>query len=246
MPVSWIAAEWPAPAGVVAGTTRRHSGRSEGEFASLNLGAHVGDDPEAVRENRRRFREHCALPSEPLWIDQVHGATVVVDPRAASYPEADAIVSRKREAVCAVLTADCLPVVLTAGDGSEVAAIHAGWRGLLLGVLEATVDTMHAEPADILAWFGPAISQPAFEVGGEVRESFLRDDPHAARFFEANDNARWQADLAGLARRRLAGAGVTRVFGGDFCTYADPGSFFSYRRVGQCGRMATFIFRANA
>lgn len=246
MPVSWLAADWPAPDGVCAGTTRRQAGASEHPFASLNLATHVGDDPQAVATNRLRFRQQCALPSEPVWIRQVHGTSVAVDPAPLAVPQADAIVGRKPGMVCAVLTADCLPVVFCAADGSEIAAAHAGWRGLLEGVLEATVTAMNAPPGEILAWLGPAISQPAFEVGNEVREQFVARNPAAERYFLANDNARWQADLCGLARQRLAGAGVSRVYGGDYCTYADAASFFSYRRDGECGRMATFVFRNDA
>jgi YfiH family protein len=243
---NWIEANWPAPVGVQAGTTLRHPGHSGKCYASLNLGAHVGDAPDAVADNRQRFRQLCALPSEPLWIHQVHGATIVVDPPADSYPEADAVVSRQAGSVCAVLTADCLPALFVSADGREVAAAHAGWRGLLQGVLEATVDAMTSPAGDVLAWLGPAISQPAFEVGGEVREQFVALDPTATRHFAANNEGRWQADLYGLARQQLARAGVVQVYGGSYCTCRDANSFFSFRRDGQCGRMASFVFRDTA
>lgn len=243
-PVDWIAPEWPAPPGIVAGCSVRHGGISQGNYASLNLGAHVADDDAAVLENRRRFRLKCGLPAEPRWLSQVHGTTVAVDPPVDSLTTADAAYTRETAVVCAVLTADCLPVLFVSADGSELAVAHAGWRGLNAGVLEATVDEFSSLPANLLAWLGPAISQAAFEVGGEVRDAFLKDDAAATKCFVANQRGRWQADLYALARQRLARAGITQVFGGDFCTYADSGRFFSYRRDGECGRMASFIFRA--
>jgi YfiH family protein len=241
MSVAWRRAEWPAAPGIVAGCTLRTGGVSRGVYRSLNLGAHVGDDPQAVAENRRRFLADTGLPAEPAWLDQVHGSAVAVDP--APGVEADACYTTRTGAVCAVLVADCLPVLLTAADGSELAAAHAGWRGLAAGVLENTIAGFRSDPGAILAWLGPAISQAAFEVGDDVRDAFLVRDARAAGCFLANDRGRWQADLYGLARRRLSAAGVTKVFGGDSCTCADTERFFSYRRDGQCGRMAAFICR---
>jgi YfiH family protein len=243
MSVSWIPADWPAPHTVVAGTTLRSGGASQGEFRSLNLAAHVGDDPVSVQDNRRRFQLECGLPSEPRWLGQVHGTDVVLLSSEPLQAEADAAITRDDDVVCAVLTADCLPVVFASDDATEVAAAHAGWRGLSAGILEEAVTAMHTEPERILAWFGPAISQPAFEVGPEVREQFLNHDGAASDFFSQNERGRWQADLYGLARIRLENCGVTRVFGGGLCTHAGEDRFFSYRRDGACGRMATFIFR---
>lgn len=240
----WLAADWPAPRGVVAGCTYRTGGISSGLFESLNLGAHVGDDAALVRENRQRFLRRCDLPREPVWLNQVHGAAVAVDPVALSMPKADAILTRQPNTVCAVLTADCLPVVIAAEDGSEVAAAHAGWRGLCRGVLEATVCEFEQPPSALLAWLGPAISQSAFEVGDEVRAAFVRHDEGAGASFRHNSRGRWQADLYALARLRLAAAGVERMYGGEYCTYSESGRFFSYRRDGQCGRMASFVFRS--
>lgn len=243
MTMEWLAADWPAPPNVVAGTTLRGGGVSAGRWASLNLATHVGDDPQAVRENRRRFAEACALPSDPPWLEQVHG-TRVATPGTASEGPADAMVADRAAAVCVVLTADCLPVALTTDDGGEIGIAHAGWRGLAAGVVEATVAAFAAPPSRMMAWLGPAISQAAFEVGDEVRAAFLRDDPGAALCFRANERGRWQADLHGLARRRLERAGIARIHGGSRCTYGEPDAFFSYRRDGECGRMATFIYRA--
>lgn len=239
----WIRAEWPAADGVVAGTTLRTGGVSIGSFATLNLGAYTDDDETAVEENRRRFSALCELPSEPRWLRQVHGNKVIVEPPAGEVPQADASITRRPGVVCAVLTADCLPVILTSADGAELAIAHAGWRGLAGGVLEETVRAMSTDPAEVLAWLGPAISQAAFEVGVEVREQFLAHDPAAADCFVANERKRWQADLYGLARMRLRGAGVEQISGGEFCTVSEPERFFSYRRDGACGRMATFVFR---
>lgn len=241
----WIPANWPAPDDVVAGTTLRSGGVSSGVFDSLNLGAHVDDDARAVRENRTRFSSFCDLPSEPRWLKQVHGNNVALEPAPGELPEADAAITRKSAVVCAVLTADCLPVIFTSSDGAELAVTHAGWRGLVAGVLEATVSAIATKPRKLLAWLGPAISQSAFEVGGDVREAFLADDPAAADCFTANACGRWQADLYQLARMRLRKAGVENVSGGDYCTFGEPGRFFSHRRDGACGRMASFVFRTQ-
>ncbi len=243
----WLKADWPAPAGVVAGTSLRSGGVSVGRYSSLNLGAYVGDASDSVAENRRRFLEACDLPQEPVWLSQVHGTGVIIDPpENADSPRADAVLGRNAATVCAVLTADCLPVLFASQDDREVAAAHAGWRGLLSGVLEATLAVMISPPDRILAWLGPAISQASFEVGPEVREQFCDRDAAAAMHFAENSRGRWQADLYGLARQRLRLAGLQQVYGGGYCTYADPHRFFSYRRDGECGRMCSFVFRSPA
>lgn len=239
---SWIPADWPAPDGIVAGTTLRYGGVSSGRFGSMNLGAY-DDDADAVCENRSRFRSLCDLPAEPCWLRQVHGDNVVIDPAPGEALEADAAITRNSGVVCVVTTADCLPVIFASADGTELAVAHAGWRGLARGVLEATVRAMSMDPPDLLAWLGPAISQSAFEVGGEVREEFLAHDPAAADCFAENERGRWQADLYGLARMRLGRVGVEQVSGGEYCTFSEPGRFFSFRRDGACGRMASFVFR---
>jgi YfiH family protein len=236
----WIEADWPAPAGIVAGSTTRIGGVSGGSYSSLNLGMHVGDEPAAVDENRRRFVEMCGLGEEPDWLTQVHGTDVhMADEGKAG--EADAAIGRS--GTVAVLTADCLPVLLCATSGEEFAAIHGGWRGLAAGIIDATISRMCSSPGELIVWLGPAISQRAFEVGAEVREAFLERDIGAGSCFEANDRGRLQADLYGLARRQLEAAGVSAVYGGGWCTYDDVEGFFSYRRDGQCGRMATFVGR---
>ena len=239
---SWIHADWPASDNIVAGSTTRTGGISEGDYESLNLGAHVGDDAKSVAENRRRFLEMCGLPSEPAWLNQVHGTTVYV-PGDNTVPEADAAIGRRAGDTVAVLTADCLPILLCSADGNEIAALHCGWRGLAAGIVAATVMRLQTAPAKLIAWLGPAISQPAFEVGSEVRAVFVALDARAETCFEANERGRWQADLYALGRQHLQAAGVDAIYGGGSCTFAESERFFSYRRGGQCGRMATFIHR---
>jgi YfiH family protein len=242
---------------VRAAFTLRSGGVSAPPFDSLNLGAHVGDEAEAVAENRRRLRTQLRLPQEPAWIEQVHGIGVLdldegtqvaaagVNRRTAGMAVADAALTHRAGRVCAVQVADCLPVLLTDRDGSAVAAAHAGWRGLAAGVLEATVKKLAIQPDRLIAWLGPGIGPRHFEVGEEVRRAFLAHDAAVAGAFVANTRGRWQCDLADLARRRLATLGVAAVFGGNACTYADARSFFSYRRDGRCGRMAALIWRED-
>jgi YfiH family protein len=242
--VQILTPEWPAPPQVHAAFTLRSGGVSAAPFDSLNVGTHVGDEAAAVAENRRCLRTQLRLPEEPAWMEQVHGIEVLdLDvPRSAAGVAADAAITRRAGPVCAVQVADCLPVLLAARDGSAVAAAHAGWRGLAAGVLEATVRRLAVEPGGLIAWLGPAIGQAHFEVGEEVRRAFLAHDAGAASAFAANSRGRWQGDLAGLARRRLAALGVAD-FGGYWCTYSDASRFFSYRRDGRCGRMAALIWR---
>lgn len=242
----WIVPDWPAPARVKAAATLRIGGVSEGSFASLNLGAHVGDDTSAVAENRRLLRAALGLPSEPTWLNQVHGTAVTVAAGpSASPPTADASVAFSGDAVCAVLTADCLPVLFCDRAGTRVAAAHAGWRGLVGGVLAETINALRVPPSELLAWLGPAIEQEAFEVGPEVREQFMARDPNNAAAFQSNARGRWQADLYQLARNELARLGVTSVHGGGFKCFADSERFFSYRRDPRTGRMATLVWLAG-
>ena len=254
----WLRPDWPAPAHVHAGMTTRAGGVSRPPWDTMNPAAHVGDDPAAVAENRRILR--AALPAEPLWLNQVHGVAVAGCgevagcPGEAAGPEApcaDASIARQAGQVCAVLTADCLPVLFCDRAGSVVAAAHAGWRGLVSGVLEATVARMAVPPGEIMAWLGAAIGPEAFEVGDEVREAFISRHPLAAVAFRPAlpgtlDGAprKWLADLYALARIHLAAVGVAEVYGGGLCTHADARRFFSYRRDGVTGRMASLIWLA--
>jgi len=239
MPPDWITPDWPAPANVHAFMTTRAGGVSQAPFASFNPASHVDDDPAAVAENRRRLRQW--LPAEPLWLNQVHGREVACAV-ASSPPIADAGVAFHPGEVRAVLTADCLPVLFCDEAGTVVAAAHAGWRGLRNGVLEATVAAMRVPPERLLAWLGAAIGPAAFEIGPEVREAFVSRNSAAESAFTLTPNGKYLADLYALARLRLAGAGVTQVWGGDLCTYSDP-RFFSYRREPRTGRMASVIWR---
>jgi YfiH family protein len=225
--------------------TTRNGGVSATPFADFNLAAHVGDDPVCVAENRRRLRVAHELPAEPLWMEQVHGREVAIhDGRhaAQAVPCADAAVAFEPGRVCVVLTADCLPVVFVDGRGTRVGVAHAGWRGLGGGVLEATIAALAVAPATLHAWLGPAIGPQAFEVGDEVRTLFLEQDAGAADAFQPNARGRWLADIHALARRRLEGLGVASVHGGGLCTYGDAQRFFSYRRDGRTGRMATLAW----
>jgi polyphenol oxidase len=242
--VDLIVPDWPAPGGVRAAFTLRSAGVSAAPYDSLNLGAHVGDDPAAVAENRRRLRESLRLPCEPAWLRQVHGVRVLDLESDGAGEAADGAIARSGRHVCAVQVADCLPVLFTSRAGGIVAAAHAGWRGLAAGVLESTVAGMDIDPTELLAWLGPAIGPADFEVGEEVRGAFLAHDGAAACAFRSNARGRWQCDLCGLARQRLEAAGVTAIHGGGWSTVADPARFFSYRRDGECGRMAALIWLA--
>ncbi len=242
--MQFIEPDWPAPGNVHALATTRTGGVSLPPYDSFNLGDHVGDDPSAVARNRALL--HAFLPSEPRWLKQVHGTAVAAADKLESPVEADASVAFESGAVCAVLTADCLPVLFCDRQGTRVAAAHAGWRGLAAGVLEASVAAMQCDPADILAWLGPAIGPQAFEVGEEVREAFVRDLPGTVTAFVPGQPGKWLADIYELARLRLARAGVSRVFGGGYCTYTDAERFYSYRRDKTTGRMAALIWLGGA
>jgi YfiH family protein len=232
---------WPAPPGVHALQTTRSGGFSPSPYDSLNLGDHVADDPVTVERNRSQL--NAWLPSEPVWLEQVHGTHVVLAESTGCRPAADACISRRKNSVCVVMTADCLPVLLCDEAGSVVGVAHAGWRGLVSGVIEATVGAMQVPGESLMAWLGPAIGPRAFEVGGEVREAFLRHEPAAAAAF-APTSGKYLADLTLLARQRLSALGIQRIYGGDCCTYTDRERFFSYRRDGKTGRMGSFIWLA--
>jgi YfiH family protein len=240
-----IEPEWPAPRGVRAAFTLRTGGVSVDPYDTFNCASHVGDDERAVTENRRRLCERLALPQAPAWLEQVHGTEIaVLGARSEPLAPADAAVTRMAGRVCAVQVADCLAVLLTSRDGAAVGAAHAGWRGLAAGVLEAAVRSLGAAPGEVLAWLSPAIGPAHFEVGAEVRAAFLQNGPAAAAAFTPNARGRWQCDLPALAHQRLAALGVRQIYGGSWCTYADPAKFFSYRRDGRCGRMVALIWRS--
>lgn len=237
-----IVPEWPLPESVAACSSTRVGGVSEGAWDSLNLGAHCGDNLEHVEENRKRMFAAGKLPSKPVWLEQVHGTAVLhLTGKPYASKRADASYSNTPGTVCAVMTADCLPVLFCNKAGTEVAAAHAGWRGLCDGVLEETVACFKDSPENILAWFGPAIGPQAFEVGPEVRDAFMAKDANAVSAFRPAGE-KYYADIYQLARQRLGNIGVTAVFGGDRCTFSEKDDFFSYRRDRTTGRMASFIW----
>ncbi|MFT3850082.1 MAG: peptidoglycan editing factor PgeF [Propionivibrio sp.] len=242
---SFITPDWPAPPNVRSLITTRQGGVSQGVYSSLNLGDHVNDDPAAVARNRALVS--ARIDVRALWLRQVHG-TRAVDAAAClnsapeGVPEADAAWTRRAGVACVVMTADCLPVLLCDRAGTVVAAAHAGWRGLLDGVLEATVDAMGVVGEELIAYLGPAIGPQAFEVGDEVRSAFVGASKNAAAAFQPGHRGKWLADIYRLARLRLLATGVEQIHGGDFCTVTDAVRFFSYRRDGQTGRMASMIW----
>jgi YfiH family protein len=251
-PVAWLRPDWNVPPHVRAiSTLRAGGGVSTGAYATLNLAQHVGDDPAHVHANRAWLREAARLPAEPLWLEQVHGIDVVSNAASRAVdalpPRADAAVAFEPGRVCVVMTADCLPVVFADRAGTRIGVAHAGWRGLVGGVLEATVAALRAPPAELVAWLGPAIGPDSFEVGPEVRDAFIARDANNADGFTRNAAGRYQADLYALARQALARAGVPAVTGGGRCTQRESGQFFSFRRDGgRTGRMATLAWLTAA
>lgn len=265
--INFITPSWPAPANIKAIQTTRVGGLSQAPYLSLNLGAHVGDDPVTVAKNRQLLNPY--LPSEPVWVNQTHGVAVIDASTSSCLQNADASFTTKRNVVCVTMTADCLPVLLCDAAGSVVAAVHAGWRGLCDGVIEATIDKMSVKPGEILAWLGPAIGPNAFEVGSDVREQFIQVDAQAELAFkpitnlQPNSNSdakpdtksdselndKWLCNMYLIAQQRLNKAGVTQVYGGgvneNFCTYSDEARFFSFRRDNVTGRMASLIWLAD-
>ena len=240
--LQYITPNWSAPPNVRALTTTRTGGASGGRYESFNLGDHVGDDPNAVQHNRALLREALNLPAEPLWLKQVHGTNVVDAASAPAGVTADGAWTDTPGVVLAVLTADCLPVFLCDRAGTRIALLHAGWRGLAAGVIEAGVARLGGADADLLAWLGPAIGPDFYEVGEEVRAAFVGRDAAAAAAFRPNGPGRWCADMYELASQRLRALGVREVHGGQYCTLRERGRFFSYRRDGQCGRMASLLW----
>ncbi len=261
--LTFIYPDWPAPKNVRALQTTRTGGLSAAPYNSLNIGGHVGDDAVIVLRNRMLLAPHLPSPTrgqcEPVWLTQTHGVKVIDAGLAPCDPEGDACIAKQAGAVCVVMTADCLPILLCDDQGCVVGAAHAGWRGLCAGVIEATVQSMNVSAANVMAWLGPAIGQQSFEVGEEVRAAFMAQDARAAAAFTPSTApkvgnphptfgwaeltpGKWQADIYQLARLRLNALGITRIYGGNFCTYTDSARFFSYRRDGVTGRMGTFIW----
>ncbi len=239
---TYLRPQWPAPRPVQAVVTTRSGGVSTGPYASLNLSQRGGDDPEAVAANRARLQQNLGLKQAPCWLEQVHGTRVVAAHAPPADRQADASWTDRADTYCAILTADCLPVLFCAADASCVAAAHAGWRGLVGGILEATVHSLPVAPTQLLAWLGPAIGPQAYEVGSEVYAAFVTGDILARQAFTPTRPGHWHCDLYILARQRLERLGITRIYGGEYCTCTDTGRFYSYRRDGaRSGRMASLI-----
>jgi YfiH family protein len=239
----WIVPDWPAPANVKALITTRAGGVSMGPYESFNLGLRTGDDPQAVAANRARLNP--LLPAPPRWLRQVHGSRVVDADALTDAPEADAAIARRPGTVCAVLIADCIPVLLADRAGSMIGIAHAGWRGLACGVIENAVRGMQGDSRDLIAYLGPGIGPASFEVGDDVRDAFLARDAGAAGAFKPHAAGKWLADLFLLARHGLQRAGVREIHGGTLCTYSDARRFYSYRRERTTGRMAALIWRSG-
>ena len=239
----WIVPDWPVPANVKALITTRAGGVSREPFASLNLGLRTADDPQAVAANQQRLR--ASLPQEPKWLRQVHGGDVVEADALTNAPEADASVAWRPNTVCAVLVADCIPVLLSDRTGTVVAIAHAGWRGIARGVIEHAIERMALPPDGLIAYLGPGIGPRAFEVGADVRDAVLARDAQAGAAFAPHAPGKWLADLFLLARLALLRAGVRNVHGGTLCTHSDAQRFFSYRRDRVTGRMAALIWLSD-
>ncbi|WP_298445542.1 peptidoglycan editing factor PgeF [uncultured Ferrimonas sp.] len=236
----WLSPDWPAPSNVLALSTGRFGGQSDGIYRGLNLGDHVGDNLANVAANRQRLLQRLPAGAQMQWLEQVHGTQVVTLPCQSLRPQADASITAQANQFCTVMTADCLPLLICDAAGSQVAAVHAGWRGLLDGVIEQTLQQFSATAESLLVWLGPAIGPSCFEVGSEVQQAFVSRDPNAAHAFTPHRD-RYFADLYQLARLRLRHQGVTAIYGGQHCTYSDPSRFYSYRRDGQTGRQASVI-----
>ncbi len=237
----YLQPDWPAPTNVHAATTLRTGGVSMGEYASLNPATHVGDNPDAVSRNRQIIKTMLDLPSEPVWLNQTHSSRAVKAGTTGASAQADASYTDQSGVACVAMTADCLPLLVCSADGTEVAAIHAGWRGLLDGVIDNTITALQNK--DLLVWLGPAIGPERFEVGDEVRTAYAAKSAEYASAFKQEGQGKWLADIYRLARINLAALGVSKIYGGGFCTVIEHEKFYSYRRDKVTGRMATFIWR---
>lgn len=237
----WLTPDWPLPVAIHAATTLRSGGVSRPPYQSLNSALHVGDDVDRVKQNRQIIKDMLNLPAEPVWLEQIHSDRVINVDDNQGKKLADASYTRERGVVCAVMTADCLPLLVCSADAECVGAIHAGWRGLLSGIVSNTLTAMGSN--DYLVWLGPAIGPSCFEVGEEVRDAFLQKSIAFGDAFRLQSNNKWLADIYQLARVELASLGVGKIYGGNFCTMTDSQRFYSYRRDKQTGRMATLIWR---
>ncbi len=233
---------WPAPESICAAITTRQAGVSARPYESFNLGDHVGDKVRHVAQNRQQLITALQLPNPPLWLQQVHSTTVWQAEHGSTQRVADAIIARSRQTVCAVLTADCLPLLLCSQNGAEIAAIHAGWRGLAQGIIQNTIRQMQTSAGQLMVWMGPAIGPDAYEVDQPVYERFVDQNPALASCFASARAGHWQMDIYAIARQILKQQGVTQIYGGEHCTYTEKELFFSHRRDGTTGRMASLIW----
>lgn len=239
---NFIEADWPAPNSIKAYTTTRKGGFSDAPYESFNLGDHCGDNENLVQHNRELLNKTLHLPHQPIWLSQIHGIEAVAIEKTNPATPADAAYTQQINKVCAVLTADCLPILVCDRNATRVAAIHAGWKGLASGVIEATIKKLAIPGKELLVWLGPAISQRAYEVGDEVRAQFINYDADATEAFIPSANQRWMANMYLLAKQRLKKLEISNIYGGNFCTYSQPELFFSYRRDNVTGRMASLIW----
>lgn len=238
----WITADWPAPANINAVTTLRTGGISQGEFSSLNPADHVNDKVQHVLANRQKINAMLSLPAEPVWLRQTHSIQAVCADQVTGIPEADASYTMQSNIVCTVLTADCLPILLCGLQRTSIAAIHGGWRGLLNGIIGSTLCKMPG--GEFMAWLGPAISAQSFEVGDDVRNAFINKSGQFTAAFTDHADGKYLADIYQLARILLNNAGIQQIYGGQYCTVRESERFFSYRRDGLTGRMATMVWKA--
>jgi polyphenol oxidase len=237
----WLIPDWPAPGNIHAATTLRTGGVSTGAYASFNPALHVGDHKDHVTENRRKLKALLNLPSEPVWLNQIHSDSVINAATSDALQQADASYSHEPGIVCTVMTADCLPLLVCASDGTSVAAIHAGWKGLLAGIVTKTIKTFPKQ--NLLVWLGPAIGPDCFEVGSEVRDAFVDKSTVNINAFKEMNGGKWLADIYQLARNELMMTGIDKIYGGNFCTFTEQALFYSYRRDKETGRMASLIWR---
>lgn len=241
-PEIWLKADWPAPPWISAGTSTRLGGASNVPFDSLNMAMHVGDDPESVDKNRKRVCELLNLPSQPVWLNQKHGNTIITNPLHPVSIAADGSYTNQKGIVCTVMTADCIPLLISNKAGKEIAAVHIGWRGLCSGIISSAIELFRDSPANLLAWIGPHISTDHYEVGDEVRNACAALDDSTVTGFVRNQNRRWQADLEEITRIILTKNGISSIFSAGHCTFSENHLFFSYRRNYKTGRMASFIW----
>ena len=240
MRTNFFKAQWPAPACISAGTSFRTGGFSLPPFDSMNLGLHVGDCPETVNKNRLQIIKDLDLPTQPLWLNQTHSSDCVIAQKGCSI-DADAAISRDKNYPLVILTADCLPVLFCNKKGTEIAALHAGWRGLVNGIIENTIKKMDSDPSELMAWIGPAICADCYETGEEVYQTFSQNYPSSRPFFKAK-HQKWMADLASIAENILINTGVSQVFKSNKCTFELKNSFYSYRKSSETGRIGSFIW----